>query len=293
MHLFFNFLKETLKSSLLLLLLMVTLLCLASCTDGEDGAPGPTGGTGSKGETGDKGAGGPDGETGEKGEVGDQGEKGNSVKGTIIGSVVFYDSLGSMLNDYSGIEIVVEGVAPEIKVKPNADGVFTIENIPYGTYNLLYGGSGIGLYKNYSVKVAGGSAPVILKTIRLFQTVKNPVTSFEVEAHVGGNLWITGLAKLSKGHCNNFYIYVSDSPDVSNVNYRFLANDGAFESENEMDFSIGPLDYYGFKKGSTVYVVIYGTAANGQSTYTDIDTGKTVFPGASTPSEIKSVKIPL
>jgi hypothetical protein len=293
MHPFFNPLKERFKYPIVLLLLMAALLCIASCKDGEDGSPGPTGESGSKGETGDKGVTGPSGQIGEKGETGDQGEKGSFVNGTIVGSVKFYDSLGSMLNDFSGIKIAVEGISPEINVTPNVEGIFTIENIPYGTYNLLYGGNGIGLYKNYSVKVAGWAAPVILDPIRLYQTVKNPVTSFEIKAIVGDNLWISGLAKLSTGHCNNFHIYVSDSPDVSNVNYKFRANDGVFDSEKEMDFSAGPLDYYGFEKGSTVYVVIYGAAANGQSLYTDINTGKTVVPSVSNPSEIKSVKIPL
>ena len=68
------------------------------------------------------------------------------TSGNISGSVLlFNESSGSV--SPAGMKVSVENLVPEKSAVTNAEGKFTLENVPFGTYTLVYEKSGYGLFK--------------------------------------------------------------------------------------------------------------------------------------------------
>ena len=70
------------------------------------------------------------------------------TSGNIFGSVNLYDE-GTSQIDNSGMTISVEGTA--IQAISDAAGDFTLMDVPFGTYTIVYEKTGYGTFKKFNV----------------------------------------------------------------------------------------------------------------------------------------------
>ena len=70
------------------------------------------------------------------------------TKANITGSVNLYDE-GTTQIDNSNMTVKVEGTTPAISATTDANGDFTLSDVPFGTYTILYEKSGFGTFKKF------------------------------------------------------------------------------------------------------------------------------------------------
>jgi hypothetical protein len=200
------------------------------------------------------------------------------TKANITGSVNLYDE-GTTKIDHSGMTITVEGTSPVISAITNADGNFTLIDVPFGTYTLLYEKTGYGTYKRFNVEHKDG-------------------ITFIPDAPALGQKSTTTITNLTVGSNSNFPVIlgattdpVGSRADTRYIRY-FFSTDSNISSDNyesvletfpvnitpyNLNLSQASLDALGFPSGSTVYVRCYGESFWGNN-YSDPNLGRDIFP---------------
>jgi hypothetical protein len=199
------------------------------------------------------------------------------TSGNITGSVLlFNESSGSV--SPAGMKVSVENLVPEKSALTNAEGKFTLENVPFGTYTLIYEKSGYGLFKKPEIEHKSTSTP-ITDSPSLGQLSTSTVTEFS--ATKSGTSIETSLTTSPAGNSSNRrYVryFFSDSPNVSATNYKgfsatFIVQDAPYTKI----FTAADLTQIGISATVTVYIRAYGDSFFSNS-YLDPVTKKTVFP---------------
>jgi len=85
------------------------------------------------------------------------------TKAAISGSVILYDE-GTTLLDKSNMNVKIVGTSPLIQTTTNAEGKFTLPEVPFGTYTLEYSKTGFGSYKKlvWYTEPTGKPLPLVL-----------------------------------------------------------------------------------------------------------------------------------
>lgn len=221
-------------------------------------------------------------------------EEKKETTSSISGKVALYDE-GQTSADNSDMTVTVEGTSPLITSKTDGSGEFTIENVPFGTYNLLFDKTGYGTYKYFDASLTETGGTLNLSgTFELGQQSNLIITDFMV--HIShGSIDYTGTIHPAGTADNPKYarIFYSADSTVSSSNYTYYSE--AYEiSANAFEFPIVSEKLYdeGFASGTTVYLKIYGDAYWNNS-YEDPISGDMVFPNLSPDSpETVSFVIP-
>ena len=83
----------------------------------------------------------------------------------IIGNVELFNEgtgNGPEAVDNSGMIVKIDGGTAAISTTTDANGEFTLEYVPFGTYSLIYEKTGFGTYKKFNVEhTNSGSSTVI------------------------------------------------------------------------------------------------------------------------------------
>jgi hypothetical protein len=79
-----------------------------------------------------------------------------ATKANITSSVNLYDE-GTTKIDNSGMTVTVDGTSPSISATTDVDGNFTLMDVPFGTYTLLYEKSGYGTFKRFNAEHKDGN----------------------------------------------------------------------------------------------------------------------------------------
>jgi hypothetical protein len=140
-----------------------------------------------------------------EGPEGPQGKPGTPLTGSLAGYVSVYDEFGSSVTDKSGIKVTVEGTTPEISVTTNTIGMYQIDNLPMGTYDLSYSKTGYCTSKNFGISHSGGIKPTIVYGY-ISQTPATKIESFS----------------LSYADYNNIYYSINVSPSIPTGMNRYV-----------------------------------------------------------------------
>jgi hypothetical protein len=166
---------------------------------------------------------------------GAEGPPGPALRGNLIGmfSLVF-DQFGKPMTDKSGIEALVEGTTPEKKAITDASGRFIIEDLPTGTYNLIFSKPGFQTVKIFSLQFVGGEMPLYYSAPVLSELSTTSITSFAAEVTDENN---TNPAKYTmvkfsytitpastQDNPRNLIAFMHTSPDVSGSMYTHQIN---------------------------------------------------------------------
>lgn len=204
----------------------------------------------------------------------------------ITGGVNLYDEGTSILSSHAGMTVTVEGLQPAVSATTDAAGRFTLTNVPFGTYNLVYTKSGYGTFKlmNLSHTNSGGATYISL-TNSLGQISTTAVTALSASL-VNGDIVISTTVSPGATIANTRYLrfFYSTSSSVSSTNY-MKYSDGMVAQINPYLLTRKHTDLVdmGFAAGTTVYVKAYGDSFWANS-YLDNVTNKQVFPNLGSSS---------
>ena len=199
------------------------------------------------------------------------------TKANIIGSVNLYDE-GVTQIDNSNMMVKVEGTG--ISAATDADGDFTLSDVPFGTYTLIYEKSGYGTFKKFDIEHANtGSSTIIIENPSLGESSTTQVTDLTVNVN-GNDVLVSIITDPAGSNGNTRYIryFLSADANVSNENYTFYSQ-GLISQINpyEITLSQSDLTNAGFSSGQTVHVKAYGDSF-WSNEYDDPDLGRKVFP---------------
>lgn len=199
------------------------------------------------------------------------------TKANITGSVNLYNE-GTIQIDNSSMTVKVEGITPAISALTDANGDFTLSDVPFGTYTILYEKSGFGTFKKFDIEHEN-NATAILNTPSIGEISTTQITN--LEANVSGNdiiISVTTNPAGSNGNTRYVRYFLSTDSNVSSENYTYFSP-GLVSQINpkEITLSNNDLTSAGFSTGETIFVKVYGDSF-WSNEYNDPNLGRNVFP---------------
>lgn len=199
------------------------------------------------------------------------------TKANIIGSVNLYDE-GVIQIDNSKLIVKVEGT--ELSATTDTDGDFTLSDVPFGTYTLIYEKSGFGTFKNYDIEHTNtSSSTIITETPSLGEISTTQITALESSVN-GNDIQVSITTNPAGNNSNTRYVryFLSTNSNVSNENYAYYSS-GLVSQINPLIINLSHDDLIsaGFSSGQTVYVKAYGDSY-WSNEYDDPALGRKVFP---------------
>lgn len=201
------------------------------------------------------------------------------TKAAISGSVILYDE-GTTLLDKSNMNVKVVGTTPLIQTTTNAEGKFTLPEVPFGTYTLEYSKTGFGTFKKIGVvHGTNGQATFVSDIPSLGQLSTTTVTN--VTAAVLNNQVKLSITTNPAGNtANRRYVrfFLSTNAQISNTNYTYFS--AVFVAQiNPFEKTITQTELLsaGFASGQQVYVRAYGDSF-WDNAYDDPTISKRIFP---------------
>lgn len=201
-----------------------------------------------------------------------------ATKADITGSVNLYDE-GTSEIDNSGMNVSVDGTSPLISTITDADGNFTLVDVPFGTYTLVYEKSGYGTFKRFDLEHKDGNT-FIPDAPSLGQKSTTTVTYLTVGSSPSFPVILGATTNPSGSPADTRYIryFFSTDPNISSDNYENVL--GTFPAQINpfnLNLSQASIDALGFTSGTTVYVKCYGESF-WSNKYADPALGTTIFP---------------
>lgn len=207
------------------------------------------------------------------------------TKANIIGSVNLYDE-GVNQIDNSDMTVKIEGSSPLISTSTDVNGNYTLADVPFGTYTLVYTKTGFGTFKKFGIEHRNtGSSTVITESPSLGEVSSTQVT--DLQANTSGEDIVLAITTDPAGNNGNRryvrYFLGSDS-NVSNENYAYHSP-GLISQINPFETTLTRIDLIGagFSSGETVYVKAYGDSF-WSNEYDDPDLDRKVFPNLNATS---------
>jgi len=232
-------------------------------------------------------------------------------RGNIVGAIQLIDLDGKLVQDASGVTIAID--QNSVSTQSQANGRWSLDSIPFGTYDLSISKSGYGTAKIMGLfHAATNHSPTIIGKSKTLNQVSNiEVTAINTKkiSELGPqmvSLINAGLAEdgmvfdpvfnsTTPGE-KKVRLFFGTSADVSTTNYLVTEKQRYSGRSNESEnFNFG-LSWFvsnGFQPGQTVYVKAFGDGY-GDDEYDDPISGLTVFPSlASKGSPVVSFVLPL
>lgn len=181
-----------------------------------------------------------------------------STKANIIGSVNLYDE-GITKIDNSKMMVKVEGT--EISALTDAEGKFTLTDVPFGSYALVYEKSGFGTFKIYDLEHANtGSLTIITNTPSLGQVSTTVITNINARENNNAITIATTMSpEANIGNTRYLRYFFSTDSIVNDENYdAVLETRPAQINPYNLNLDSSSLNALGFTSGQTIYVKCYG-----------------------------------
>lgn len=214
-----------------------------------------------------------------------------TLKGYIYG-VSQVDGSGPLENTL----VTIEGSDPEITLRTDSNGKFSISDLETGTYHIVFSKAGYGKHKILGYTFVGGSVPSTVTTT-LYALPSIEIKDLDVSIIKSGPyIWLNGSIYVdlpeTVGEYGYFRYYLDNQPDVSPT--RYIESDilAYFYPGSSNNFS-KPLNTTKFPLGSDLYLVIY-PCSDQLAGYPDLETGNKIYSSISLKgSEVISIKIPM
>lgn len=231
-------------------------------------------------------------------------------RGNIIGTVQLIDLDGKLVQDASGVNVAIDNST--MYSESMANGRWTLDSVPFGTYDLSISKSGYGTARVMGLfHAASNHAPTLIGKSKILNQVSNiEVTDIQVKkiSDLGptfetatntlmenGMIFDPVFTSTTPGQ-KKIRLFFSTSADVSTTNYMLTEKQkysGRSNESQNFNFGLSFFTSNGFQPGQTVYVKGYGDGF-GDDEYDDPISGLTIFPSlASKGSPVVSFVLPL
>ncbi|WP_299437127.1 carboxypeptidase-like regulatory domain-containing protein [uncultured Aquimarina sp.] len=199
----------------------------------------------------------------------------------IIGTVELYDDDQNIV-DNTNMTVSIEGTSPLITATTDLNGNYSLKNVPFDTYTLVYEKEGFGTYKRFDIEHNDtGEFTLIPEQLKLGQISNSVIT--ESTAVINGNFIVLTVTRPDTENLlvKRMRIFYHKSEDVSNEIYtEFSPIIGTTGNPANLTFSIAFFTSLGFESGETLWFKVYGDNFYTNS-YQDPDLGITVFPNVN------------
>ena len=199
------------------------------------------------------------------------------TKANIKGSVNLYDE-GTTQIDNSGMTIKLEGT--EFSSTTDSQGDFTLSEVPFGSYTLVYEKSGFGTFKKFDLEHTNTGSSTVVEAPSLGQKSTTSITNLTVSSNANFPVILGATTNPAGNQANTRYIrfFFSTDAAVSMDNYESVLETFPVNiSPYNLNLSQASLDALDFPSGATVYVKCYGESFWGNS-YSDPDLNRDIFP---------------
>lgn len=197
------------------------------------------------------------------------------TKAHITGAVNLYNE-GTTPVDSANMTIKVAGTT--LSTTTDASGHFSLSDVPFGTYTIIYEKAGFGTFKKFAIEHRD-NATAILNTPSIGETSTTQITNLEATVN-GNDIVVSATTNPGGSNGNTRYIryFLSTNSNVSHENYTYFSP-GLISQINPKDITLSNnmLTSAGFSKGETVFVKVYGDSF-WSNEYMDTDLGRNVFP---------------
>lgn len=202
------------------------------------------------------------------------------TEGLVTGAVTLYDGQTNILAS-EGMTVTVVGTS--LSDDTDVQGVYAIEDVPYGEIVLEYSKAGYGTFRSETIVHTGTGTgnTVVTTTPSLGQVSQTSISQASVSAS-GDDIVVSVETTPSGNNGNSVYVtvFLSTTDDVSNT-----MNEAVY---GPRDIRINPVDItisasqltsFGFTSGQTVFLKVYG-----DSFYPNAYTGEngTIHPNVNT-----------
>ena len=189
------------------------------------------------------------------------GPAGPLLTGDLFGSIQTFDEFGNLLHDHSGVQVAIEGTDPLITTMTDSAGDYYFEDLPTGTYNLVFTKDNFQTQKIFSQQFVGGDLPTHITRVLFLSAVSTTtILGFSISITDENNPDTTRYSMVKVEHSispestqeepRQARVFLSISPEVSPSEWQYRLNLG----------TTGNTDIIRLEKlpsGSTFYAVIY------------------------------------
>jgi len=195
--------------------------------------------------------------------------------GDILGNVVLRDDLDNNLDDWSGMNVRLKENDNFFAVT-DKDGDFEIENVPLGTYTLIYEKPGFGTFKYLRRRLQ--NERYIVSSQILGQISTTEIIGLDIEElEKSIKISVTADPPFSEEVERYFVFYLSTDQNVSSENYTVRTE--VMSSEENPFVTVWDESYLQsrFNSGSKMYLKAYGFGIPTNS-YPSEKLGRSIYP---------------
>lgn len=181
----------------------------------------------------------------------DKEEENQYLIGDIVGFVNLRKFDGNEPENKSGVKVSIENT--EYSCTTNKIGRYEFNDIPAGTYNIVYEYDGYATSKNYGVQFVGGNNPFFNSNQTLYEQPEAEISNFSI--YILDNIINFSCINNTNDH-GSLDFYIADDKNVSDINYDLTVDNFYRLFNGEINGNLGIIDNK-YEKGDTIYVVIY------------------------------------
>jgi hypothetical protein len=213
----------------------------------------------------------------------------NGPSGRIFGTIQTFDDKLNTINEANGYQVVFEKASggSAITVFADATGKYSVDDLPFGTYNLTFSKSGYGTYKMFGVihqESPGLSTQIPNQSLGKLSTttVTGLVVASNIIEGLPGVRFDYNVSPTPSTSSRAFVRYfLSTNSGVSPANYQAVSIlQNYSNTSNISGFTKDSLTAMGFSAGQTVFARLYGDSFRSND-YLNPVTNKREFPNVN------------
>jgi hypothetical protein len=174
-----------------------------------------------------------------------------TLTGNIAGFVRLVDEFGNESEDKSGIKVSLDGVS---NTTTSNIGRYEFQDVPAGTYKLIYEKPGYGPHKRFSYQFIGGNVPAFVDETALYEPPDIEVLGIET-SFVNNRINISCTITAAQRY--KLHIFFSKTPDVSDLNYSYSFYSSFCCGNRTQFFNSIDILHTPYVPGDRIYLVIY------------------------------------
>ncbi|MGQ1945469.1 carboxypeptidase-like regulatory domain-containing protein [Geofilum sp. OHC36d9] len=210
------------------------------------------------------------------------------LKGTIEGQMYVYNEFGENNDDFENINVVLDDGNTKFSTTVNSNNEFLIDNIPTGTYDLIFSKEGYYVYQIQGLQIVGGDEPLHTSGY-LIEETSTTIENISIELDAVNNLYLKSTVNHNGDYALIRY-FLHNQENVSDSNY-IEAGTLIFDGESGSQIACNMYsNTSSYSSGSEVYIIAYGCPIVSIGYY-DILSNRNIWP-VGEPSNVTRITIP-
>lgn len=197
--------------------------------------------------------------------------------GNLNGRVMVLSNQLYTLSALKNTTVKLQAGDYNVEATTDSTGLFEFNDIPIGTYNLIYTNEGYSTFIDYGVQVFGGVIPIQLNPIRLYELSHDEIVMEDIETRGSMNSYNSYLEifinyKKTEEKATTCLLLLSRSDNVDLHHYEYAYFYSTYRNSGSIYIQS---DYERFPVNSQWNIKLY--PVSNEDYYLDPETGKEVY----------------